>query len=183
MATSTKVDLSTIIKKHEGKGAGTYYYIKESGHDKREARLTAVDIGAIKTKIATREEKKRPVKDWEDFLLDNFDKAPLFCIHLEEAKIELKDAFDFMSKESSKTATGPVKKTDAEKLASILVSLAPVLTPEQLVEKLETMLKEHKEEALKLVKKMEAVNERDSNMWIYTTTPEQREKLKAAKKK
>jgi len=182
MTSKPGVDLSTIIKKHEGKGAGTYYYIREVGQDKREARLTAVDIGAIKTKIAAREEKKRPVKDWDDFLLDNFDKAPLFCIHLEEMKVSLKDAYDFMSKESA-TKSGPAKKTDAQKLASILASLEPLITPEQLMEKLEKMVVENKAEATKIVKDMAFDNGRDSNGWIYTSTQEIRAKLAAAKAK
>ena len=79
--------------------------------------------------------------------------------------------------------TGPAPKTPAEKLASILISLAPALAPEQLMERLEGMVKEHREEAIKLVQEMEKKNGRDGNFWIYTSTKEKRDQLAAYKKK
>ncbi len=181
-AAETK-DLATLIRHHEGKGAGAYFFVKESHREMSEGRINAKELGQIRN--AVEKLTKKGGKITADFLMNPFcpwsDKIHLHA-DLEEAGINDVEAYEFMANFHT-GAKGVVKKTDAQKLASILASLAPVLPAEQLMSKLEGMVKEHKDEAVKLVKKMETENKRDSNGWIYTTTEEQRDKMKAYKMK
>ncbi len=172
-----KKDLSTIIKHHEGKGAGSYYYVKESTKEHSDARINAKELGQIKNTFASLESKKKAYKI-EEALLSPFcpwsEKTALLN-QLEEAGVTNEEAFHFMVSQVS-GSKGPIKKSDPEKLASILVGLAPFLPPAALAEKLEGMLKEHKTTAIALAAKMESTNERDSNGWIFTTSKEERER-------
>jgi hypothetical protein len=177
-----KKDLSTIIKHQEGKGAASYYYIKESTKEHSDARINAKELGQIKNTFASLVSKNTPFKI-EEALLSHFcpwsEKTTLLN-QLEAEGVAIEDAYNFMISQASGNK-GPVKKTDPEKLASILVGLAPFLSPVQLVVKLEEMLKEHKAAAIKIAETMEKDNGRDDNQWIYTTSKEDRKK-KADKK-
>ena len=172
-----KKDLSTIIKHQDGRGAGSYYYVRESTKEHSDARINAKELGQIKNTFASLVSKKKAFKV-EEALLSPFcpwsEKTTLLN-QLEEAGVTNEDAFNFMVSQIS-GSKGPVKKSDPEKLASILVGLAPFLTPAELAEKLEGMLKEHKATAIALAEKMEASNDRDSNGWIFTTSKEDRDR-------
>lgn len=175
-------DVSTIIKKVTGKGAGTYFYIRESGKDDKNKthRVNAVVLGSLKSRLEFLKGKGRTPVNMSDWLVGESIAFDTFLNHCDEEKISYADAYAFMVKETeNKVIAGPVKKTEAQKLASILLSLAPGLSGKELAAKLEAMLEDEKGNAIALVEEKIKANGRDENGWIYASTQAQRDKKKA----
>ncbi len=175
-------DLSAVIKKVTGKGAGTYFYIRDSAKEEKNKtqRVNAVTLGNLIKREEDAETKGRKVLNLNDWLIALSMPFDLFLTHCEEEKISFADAYTYMKSEvATRVAAAPVKKTDAQKLASILISLAPNLSGRELAAKLVGMLEDEKGNAVGIVEDKAKTNGRDENGWIYTTTQAQRDKKKA----
>jgi len=181
-ASNGEKDISTIIKKVEGKGAAGYWFITESSDDKT-AKINAKELGQIKADVEKAITKNKNFTI-EQILLNplcNWSDKKTFMKDLETANVTNEEAYRFMV---AGKKIGPVQKTDAEKLASILINFEKNLNASALFERLEALMKSSKEAAIKIVEdKEKAYGRSDGGMgWIYATSKDQRDKLASKKK-
>jgi len=125
------LDLSQYLKKHSGRGNGSYYYIEGSGP---EAKILQTKITQIKANLKARREARRPEIDLEDYLFDYF--PPKFRQVLEAFGIPRTDAYQFM--EVQAPAPRIKVSTPATILAAIIAKGIPRRVKEGGQEKMQT---------------------------------------------
>ena len=125
----------------DGNGSASSYILNSNKSIKLPVKALNLTIDRVKAMASEEIE----IEDWNKFLKLEFIKNLPFFRMLSTYDIDFKTAYDFMVKDKG---PAPMAKEGAEKLASVLISLAPMLNGAQLFEVLEQMMLEHKEKAI-----------------------------------
>ena len=153
--------IALFIEK-KGNGSASAFHMKSD--DKIKLPVKAINLTMDRVRAMVEAEIEIP--DWNKFLKIEFISFKNFLTALDNYNIAYKDAYDWMGQQLN---PAPVAKEGAEKLASVLISLAANLNGEQLFSELEKLMVEHKEKAINIANNLAFMNKRDTNGWIYAS--------------